>query len=152
MSEPHAEPPAADVRSFLPRPGEPVEDYAARLRALHEDLSLVLDAVERGLAAAEAAPAERPAAAPAPGRGAPAAEDLQEPHRSPPPPGPLAAPRGSARVEVVSTPVTASGGGGGDSDWSGPPEPEGAAPGGGRRAPTGGGAPARGEPAAPSPE
>ena len=56
MSEPHADPPAADVRSFLPRPGEPVEDYAARLRALHHDLTLVLDAVERGLAAAEAAP------------------------------------------------------------------------------------------------
>src|SRR5512145_2769881 len=56
MSEPHAEP-AADVRSFLPRPGEPVEDYAARLRALHHDLSLVLDAVERGLAAAERHPA-----------------------------------------------------------------------------------------------
>ena len=49
MSEGH-EP--GDVRSFLPRPGEPVEQYAERLRALHRDLTLVLQAVERGLAAA----------------------------------------------------------------------------------------------------
>ena len=51
MSEAHGDPPA-DVRSFLPRPGEPVEQYAERLRALHRDLTLVLQAVERGLAAA----------------------------------------------------------------------------------------------------
>lgn len=51
MSEGHGDPPA-DVRSFLPRPGEPVERYAERLRALHRDLTLVLQAVERGLAAA----------------------------------------------------------------------------------------------------
>jgi hypothetical protein len=141
MSEPHAEPPGADVRSFLPRPGEPVEDYAARLRALHDDLSLVLDAVERGLAAADAEPAPpRPV------------EAVPEPHRSPPPPGPLAAPRGSARVEVISTPATARGQAGGGRAWSGPPPgPEGTAPPTGRRAPTGEGAPARGEPAVPSP-
>jgi hypothetical protein len=140
MSEPHVEPPAADVRSFLPRPGEPVEDYAARLRALHEDLSLVLDAVERGLAAAEAEPVTpiEPV------------ELVPEPHRSPPPPGPLSAPRGSARVEVISTPATARGEGGGAS--SGPQEPVGGAPRGGRRAPTGEGGPAGGEPALPSPE
>jgi hypothetical protein len=42
--------PGADVRPFLPRPGEPAEAYAARLRALHSDLTLVLEAVERGLA------------------------------------------------------------------------------------------------------
>ena len=51
MSEGHGEPPA-DVRSFLPRPGEPVEQYAERLRVLHRDLTLVLQAVERGLATA----------------------------------------------------------------------------------------------------
>lgn len=51
MSEGHGDPPA-DVRSFLPRPGEPVDQYAERLRALHRDLTLVLQAVERGLAAA----------------------------------------------------------------------------------------------------
>jgi hypothetical protein len=51
MSEGHGDPPA-DVRSFLPRPGEPVEQYAERLRVLHRDLTLVLQAVERGLAAA----------------------------------------------------------------------------------------------------
>ena len=50
MTERHAEP-GADVGSFLPRPGEPVGAYAERLRALHRDLTLVLEAVERGLAA-----------------------------------------------------------------------------------------------------
>ena len=150
MSQPHAEPPTADVRSFLPRPGEPVEDYAARLRALHHDLTLVLDAVERGLAAAERSPE------PAPVREAAAVGDrrgAEEPHRSPPPPGPLTTTRGSARVEVVSAPETAGGGGpGGERPWSGPPEPEGSAPWGGRPASRGeGGAPGRGEPAAPSP-
>ncbi|HEX8120816.1 MAG TPA: hypothetical protein VF549_06050 [Solirubrobacteraceae bacterium] len=144
MSEPQVEPPAADVRSFLPRPGEPVEDYAARLRALHDDLSLVLDAVERGLAAADAEPALRPEPL----------EVVSEPHRSPPPPRPLSsAPRGSARVEVISTPAGAAGAGaGGERAWSGPPEPEGHAPWGGRRASMGEGAPAGGGPAAPSPE
>jgi hypothetical protein len=48
--------PMADVRAFLPRPGEPVETYAERLRALHRDLTLVLQAVERGLSAGEARP------------------------------------------------------------------------------------------------
>jgi hypothetical protein len=144
MSEPHVEPSAADVRSFLPRPGEPVEDYAARLRALHEDLSLVLDAVERGLAAAEAEPAPRPEPL----------EVVSEPRRSPPPPGPLSsAPRGSARVEVISTPAGSSGAeSGGERAWSGPQEPEGHAPWGGRRAHTGEGAPVGGDSAAPSPE
>jgi hypothetical protein len=47
MSE--REPDTADVRPFLPRPGEPVEEYAERLRAMHRDLSVVLQAVERGL-------------------------------------------------------------------------------------------------------
>jgi hypothetical protein len=51
MNKSEAEPHVADVRPFLPRPGEPAEAYAARLRALHRDLTLVLDAVERGLAA-----------------------------------------------------------------------------------------------------
>ncbi|HEV2811895.1 MAG TPA: hypothetical protein VGW10_01480, partial [Solirubrobacteraceae bacterium] len=88
MSEPHAEPPAADVRSFLPRPGEPVEDYAARLRALHEDLSLVLDAVERGLAAAGAEPAPLAASlAEVPPPRPQSYEDVTEPRRSPPLPG-----------------------------------------------------------------
>src|SRR5687768_11368706 len=106
MSEPQGEPQAADVRSFLPRPGEPVEDYAARLRALHHDLTLVLDAVERGLAAAERAPLREAVAEggrePEP-VAAIHADVHPEPHRSPPPLEPLTAPRGSARVEVVTT-------------------------------------------------
>ena len=154
MSEPHAEPQAADVRSFLPRPGEPVEEYAARLRALHEDLTLVLDAVERGLAAAEAEPVPLsvPVAVPAP-VAAPREplEVVPEPHRSQPPPGPLSPPRGNARVEVVSTTATAHGDSGGEQAWSGPPEPQGGAPRGGRRAPMGEEAPAGGMPAASSP-
>jgi hypothetical protein len=44
------EPTGPDVRPFLPRPGEPAEAYAARLRALHRDLTEVLEAVERSLA------------------------------------------------------------------------------------------------------
>ncbi len=141
MSEPHAEPPAADVRSFLPRPGEPVDDYAARLRALHHDLTLVLEAVERGLAAAAEAEAEAEAApAPAaevrPLRTSRPLEVATEPSR-PLPPVP-AGPRGSARVEIVSTPATAtSGPADSGGAWSGPPEPEGSAPWGGRRAPVG---------------
>ena len=159
MSEPHAEPPGADVRSFLPRPGEAVDDYAARLRALHHDLSLVLDAVERGLAAAEAAPpeiADRRGPRPVSEVAAPGLEEsyevVEEPRRSPPPPGPLTVPRGGARVEVISTPATAHGADTeGGRAWSGPQEPEGSAPWGGRRAPVGEGVPARGEPA-PSPQ
>jgi hypothetical protein len=57
--------PAGDARSFLPRPGEPVDAYAERLRALHGDLTLVLEAVERALATAAAAAPPPPAAAPA---------------------------------------------------------------------------------------
>lgn len=57
MNQREAEP--ADVRPFLPRPGEPVEEYAERLRAMHRDLSVVLQAVERGLQRAHA-PAEPP--------------------------------------------------------------------------------------------
>jgi hypothetical protein len=59
MSEGHGDPPG-DVRSFLPRPGEPVEQYAERLRGLHRDLTLVLQAVERGLAAAARPEPEEP--------------------------------------------------------------------------------------------
>ncbi|HEX8206721.1 MAG TPA: hypothetical protein VF587_11745 [Solirubrobacteraceae bacterium] len=141
MSEPQGEPQAADVRSFLPRPGEPVDDYAARLRALHHDLTLVLDAVERGLAAAERAPLREAVAEPAPVT-AIHAESHPEPHRSPPPLGPLTAPRGSARVEVVTTgPAHASSGPpGGSASWGGRTTPE------GERAPDGG------VPAALSPE
>lgn len=155
MNEPHAEPPPADVRSFLPRPSEPVEDYAARLRALHHDLTLVLDAVERGLEAAgiERSPGPVPVAAvpDEPHRVSPQpAAVATEPRRSPPPPGPLAAPRGSARVEVISTARGEQAGGA--ATWSGPPEPGGDAPWGVRRALDGEGAPAGGVPAAPSPE
>ena len=146
MSEREGEPQAADVRSFLPRPGEPVEDYAARLRALHHDLTLVLDAVERGLAAAERAPLyevltehERE---PAPV--AALAEPIHEPHRSPAPYEPFSGlPRGGARVEVVTT--------GREEARSGPPEPSGT-PWGGRSAPAGERAPDGGSPAALSPE
>ena len=72
MSEGH-EP--GDVRSFLPRPGEPVEQYAERLRALHRDLTLVLQAVERGLAAAGPAGT----VAPGPVEVAPVAEPEPQP-------------------------------------------------------------------------
>lgn len=118
MSEGHADPPA-DVRSFLPRPGEPVEEYAQRLRALHRDLTLVLEAVERGLAAA-AAPEDQPPMVPAePPRHEPAIEPrtvevrpraapgLQEAHVAPPT-SPLAPPLrggGGARVEVMPAPT-----------------------------------------------
>ena len=60
---------SADVRPFLPRPGEPVEEYAERLRAMHRDLSVVLQAVERGLQrahASAAAPTPAPEEAPEP--------------------------------------------------------------------------------------
>ena len=69
MTERHAEP-GADVGSFLPRPGEPVGAYAERLRALHRDLTLVLEAVERGLAASSR-PEDEPAAEWDPGSGLP---------------------------------------------------------------------------------
>lgn len=86
MSQGHGDPPA-DVRAFLPRPGEPVEQYAERLRALHRDLTLVLEAVERGLATA-GRPAEghasEPDAAEEPPRwrrtGPPAEVDAAEVH------------------------------------------------------------------------
>jgi hypothetical protein len=65
MNERHAQPPTADVRPFLPRPGEPADAYAERLRSLHRDLTLVLDAVERGLSA-EPPPEPEPAPAPVP--------------------------------------------------------------------------------------
>ena len=145
MSEHEGEPQAADVRSFLPRPGEPVEDYAARLRALHHDLTLVLDAVERGLAAAERSPLHEVAAEPEPV--AALADPAPEPHRSPPPFAPFSTPvRAGARVEVVTT---------GHDARSGPPEPTGAtstAEAVGRPAPMGERAPDGGNPAALSPE
>ena len=139
MREREGEPQAADVRSFLPRPGEPVEDYAARLRALHHDLTLVLDAVERGLAAAERAPVHEVVPEPAP-VGA-FAEPMSEPRRSPPPFEPFSGlPRGGARVEVVTT--------GREQARSGSPEPApwGRPPATGERAPEGG------DPAALSPD
>lgn len=146
MSEREGEPQAADVRSFLPRPGEPVEDYAARLRALHHDLTLVLDAVERGLAAAERPPLHEVVAEPEPV--ATLAEPIHEPHRSPPPFESFShAVRGGARVEVVTT--------GREQERSGSPGPRGPAPSGGaggRQAPMGERAPDGGNPAALSPE
>lgn len=95
MSEGHGEPPA-DVRAFLPRPGEPVEDYAERLRALHRDLTLVLQAVERGLAVA--AEQEVEAAAP------PEAEAPAAPQHAMPPDVRTA--RERARPAEPATPVT----------------------------------------------
>ena len=134
---------AADVRSFLPRPGEPVEDYAARLRALHHDLTLVLDAVERGLAAAEREHVPVSVAVPEPV--AAGAEPIHEPHRSPAPYEPFSGlPRGGARVEVVTT--------GREEARSGPPEPSGTTPWGERQSPGGEGAPDGGSPVALSPE
>jgi hypothetical protein len=104
--------PGADVRSFLPWPGEPVEDYAERLRSLHRDLTLVLQAVERGLAAAataataasEAGEAERqePQAVVAPGGPAPLANGPSAPSARPPVETPSAGPRPrQPRVEVI---------------------------------------------------
>lgn len=74
MSERHTGP-TADVRAFLPRRGEPVEEYVERLRALHRDLTLVLQAVERGLAASTEPEATRPPAAPPAHNGPPTADD-----------------------------------------------------------------------------
>ena len=108
MSEGHGDPPA-DVRSFLPRPGEPVEEYAQRLRALHRDLTLVLEAVERGLAAAageaEPAPVSAPPG-PEPERfSTPVGREPRDVHvtHGPPPPAPTREPLlpGGARVEVL---------------------------------------------------
>ena len=78
---------SADVRAFLPRPGEPVDTYAERLRTLHRDLSLVLQAVERGLHAEE--------------REEPAEED-EAPVAPPPEPRISLPPPGIARVEVIT--------------------------------------------------
>lgn len=107
MSEREAEP--ADVRPFLPRPGEPVEDYAERLRAMHRDLSVVLQAVERGLQRAHP-PEEEPEALAPP---APEIADLRpepdevrvasasrEPSATALRDGPIP---GAPRVEVVTT-------------------------------------------------
>lgn len=87
MTDGQAEP-RADVRSFLPRPGEPVHEYAERLRVLHRDLTLVLQAVERGLAAAA-----DPAAVPPP---VPADDPAPEPVATAP-----VRPRRGPRVEVL---------------------------------------------------
>jgi hypothetical protein len=98
MSEGHGDP-AADVRSFLPRPGEPVEDYAHRLRVLHRDLTLVLEAVERGLAAASASECELPRPSDDP------IEIVPVPRAEPQPPDREASPArprgGAPRVEVM---------------------------------------------------
>ena len=103
MSEGHQEPPG-DVRSFLPRPGEPVEEYAQRLRGLHRDLTLVLQAVERGLQVASE-PEQMPPPVP---EEAPEAEPLPEPAPPPPsldPPVSFGMQRhGGPRVEVLPAP------------------------------------------------
>jgi hypothetical protein len=114
MSEGQAEPPE-DVRSFLPRPGEPVEAYAERLRGLHRDLTLVLQAVERGLAVSsdpEAMPAPVPA-------GGDHHQDEHEVHAEPALQAPIAVDmpmstlmrpsRGGPRVEVMAPPAGAQG-------------------------------------------
>jgi hypothetical protein len=95
--------PAADVRAFLPRPGEPVEEYASRLRALHRDLTLVLQAVERGLSPGPAAAEPPPALEPLPG---PVTDVVPVPTLEPEPIGDAAArapasPPGMPRVEVL---------------------------------------------------
>jgi hypothetical protein len=99
--------PAADVRAFLPRPGEPVEEYASRLRALHRDLTLVLQAVERGLSPGPAAavrdPEPPPAREPLPG---PVTDVVPVSTLEPEPIGDAAArapasPPGMPRVEVL---------------------------------------------------
>ena len=83
MSEGQREPPD-HLRSFLPRPGEPVAQYAERLRGLHRDLTLVLQAVERGVPVPGASPLapDRPPATPPALRAAPRVEVV------PSPPGP----------------------------------------------------------------
>ena len=100
MSDGHGDQPA-DVRSFLPRPGEPVDQYAERLRALHRDLTLVLQAVERGLAtAAHPGDVAPPVPAHEPIEIVP--EPVDEPDGSPAPPLP---PRSRMpRVEVMPAP------------------------------------------------
>jgi hypothetical protein len=105
MSEGHGDP-GADVRSFLPRPGEPVEQYAERLRGLHRDLTLVLQAVERGLAAALRDDAPPPAGdEPAPVEIVP--REPAEPQPTAPaqtPPAREGVRRGAPRVEVLPAP------------------------------------------------
>jgi hypothetical protein len=106
------EPTGPDVRPFLPRPGEPAEAYAARLRALHRELTGVLEAVERGLEERRrtqppVAPVPDPAQAPAPTAGPPPAPPRVEtappraegPGAMPAPPAPPA--RGRAVPPVV---------------------------------------------------
>ena len=97
MSEREAEP--ADVRPFLPRPGEPVEEYAERLRAMHRDLSVVLQAVERGLQRAHGAE-EAPLAPPAPAEEVRVASAVREPTGAALREGPVP---GAPRVEVITT-------------------------------------------------
>ena len=87
----------ADVRPFLPRPGEPVEEYAERLRAMYRDLSVVLQAVERGLARA-GDPVEHAV----PAVGEPAPEPVHAVHVPAEEPAAAAGPlRGLPRVEVM---------------------------------------------------
>jgi hypothetical protein len=93
MSEGHGDP-SADVRAFLPRPGEPVEQYAERLRGLHRDLSLVLQAVERGLESASRRPGREDAAAVEESRAA-ASEEGEEERWG----------RAAGRVEIDDEPV-----------------------------------------------
>jgi hypothetical protein len=99
---------SADVRPFLPRPGEPVEEYAERLRAMHRDLSVVLQAVERGLQRAHA-PAEAETARPAEEQVAvhvveePAEQRLASSVTQPSAAAMREPLRGAPRVEVVST-------------------------------------------------
>jgi hypothetical protein len=76
--------PDADAQLLLPRAGETVSEYAARLRALHSQLATLLEAVERGMGEAAPAPA---AVAPRPGVRRPA---VPAPRVIPPP--------GSARL------------------------------------------------------
>jgi hypothetical protein len=102
------DPHGADVRPFLPRPGEPPEAYAARLRALHSDLTLVLEAVERGLAERARPGTEGPAA----GRGEGPATlitpvPVEPAPEAPRPVRPAAAPSGP---RVVTLPAARAGG------------------------------------------
>jgi hypothetical protein len=54
----------AHAHVFMPQPDEPVHAYAARLRAMHHHLGMLIEAVERGMSGRPSAPAvkrERPA-------------------------------------------------------------------------------------------
>ena len=97
--------PSADVRPFLPQPGEAVETYAHRLRGLHRDLTLVLDAVERGLQDRGAPLKRAPEPEPDPEPPAPVDVPVLEPIDLAPPPRVMAPGTGMARVEVISTPA-----------------------------------------------